>query len=90
MSVSYALTYTDNIEVTLVDCNLPSGSNFTADATVVSCIIKDKAENSDSCEFYVYLEDLVGPYSFAMNCSSVLNYNNLADFDTKVIDFLAR
>ena len=89
VSVSYALTYSDNELVTLVSCDLPSGSNFTANSTLVTCMVVDEVGLNDTCQFYVYLVTMTGPFTFNMNCSAPINFTSVAPFDDKIVNYLA-
>ena len=74
----------------MVSCDLPSGSNFTANSTLVTCMVVDDVGLNDTCQFYVYLVTMSGPFTFNLNCSAPINNTMMTPFDDKVVSYLAK
>ncbi len=82
--VRYTVNATDNVPGVTVTCAPPSGSAFQTGTTVVNCVARDAAGNTDTCSFKVKVKDLPPVVVIPTNtvvatdlgqCSAVVNYS---------------
>jgi 6-phosphogluconolactonase (cycloisomerase 2 family) len=83
-AVNYSLpTVSDNCpNVGAPSCNPPSGTFFPIGQTMVSCTVKDAAQNSSQCSFKVTVKDVQAP---TINCPADKIVTTATPCDTGVV-----